>query len=655
MTLYTLKSNSIRTVMFPLLIFSLQTQGDTSTSVEEIYVPEDVTNPAWINDRKDTQIESAETINVYHQFTFTDAQSESGIEFLHRIVDDAGKHYKAVHYDHGNGIAVADINGDNFLDIYLVSQAGPNGLFLNLGNGKFKDITDESGTAVEDAIGVSASFADIDNDGDPDLFVTNVRSPNVLFENQGDGKFKDISVTSGLNYNEHSSSATFFDFDNDGLLDVFLTVVGQYSGNNKKIVGGTVENEKPENDSEYYEGFKDAFAGHLNKGRSRLSILYKNYGDNKFKDVSGDLNLLDLGWSGDATPVDFNNDGWQDLYVLNMQGHDKFWLNENGKRFVNVTDLYFDKTPWGAMGVKSFDYNNDGLFDLLISDMHSDMSEKIGVDKEKLKADWIAENWSPKFLRSNGKSIYGNALYQNSTEGFTEVSDQMNVENYWPWGLSVADINADGWQDVLLTSSMNYPFRYAPNTLLLNDQGKRFVDAEYILGIEPRKNNQTSKPWFQVDCAEQDKTLPICRGRNHKVIVHGAKGTRSSVIFDVDNDGDLDIVTNEFGDHPQVFISNLDQTKDVNYLKIHLMGSRSNKDGLGALVKLTMKNSAVYYQKADGKSGYLSQSSMPLYFGLGDQSEIDTIEVLWPSGQKQIISDNIQENTLMVISETAND
>lgn len=643
---------NISILSLTVLFISPCVSADTDV---HLYVPEDVQKTAGIQNRQSTQLKTSPSLRVPHSFRFVEQREKSGIDFVHRIVDDAGKYYKAVHYDHGNGVAVADINGDDLLDIYFVSQAGPNGLYLNLGNGQFKNITRSSGTALENVIGVSASFADIDNDGDPDLYVTNVKSPNVLFENIGGGKFRDISQFSQLDYNEHSSSATFFDFNRDGYLDLFLAVVGEYTTDQLARVEGTVESEKASTESHYYVGRKDAFAGHLHKSRQRLSRLFVNLGNKKFMDVTREMELADVGWTGDATPVDFNQDGWIDLYVLNMQGPDHYWVNENGKKFTEQTQSLFPATPWGAMGVKSFDYNNDGLLDLMISDMHSDMSEKIGPDREKFKADWITENWTLGFLQDEGKSIYGNALFQQHKDGsFTEVSDLMNVENYWPWGLTVADINADGWQDIFLTSSMNYPFRYAPNSMLLNNQGKQFIDSEYILGLEPREHQHTDKPWFELDCHDKDKSHPICKQQDQHVVVHGALGSRSSAIFDLDEDGDLDIVTNEFGDLPQVLISNLNSADNtVHFLKIELHGKQSNRNAFGARVTVMTKENT-YTKVHDGKSGYLSQSVMPLYFGLAQEDDIESIDILWPSGQRQTIAgEGIAINQLLKFDEPA--
>ena len=151
------------------------------------------------------------------------------------------------------------------------------------------------------------------------------------------------------------------------------------------------------------------------------------------------------------------------------------------------TAQYFPRTPWGAMGIKFFDYDNDGRIDLLITDMHSDMSREPGTDNEKAKAD---VTWTDDYLQGKKSDfIFGNALYHNLGDGkIEEVSDKMGVENYWPWGVSVGDINADGWDDIFIASGMSFPYRYGVNSLLLNDHGQKFRDSEFILGIEPRKN-----------------------------------------------------------------------------------------------------------------------------------------------------------------------
>ena len=600
------------------------------------YVPEDLLDTAWLDRLRAVQVKAAERTSVFRDFQFTDRLEGSGITFRHQVVDDAGRTYKAAHYDHGNGIVVADVDGDGRLDIYFLNQVGGNQLVRNLGGGRFEDITTRAGVAVPAKVSVSASFGDIDNDGDPDLFVTTVRGGNMLFENDGKGRFRDITAESGLTYAGHSSSGVFFDYDRDGRLDLFLVNIGRYTTEETAGDGYT-----------YFVAFEDAFSGHLKPERTEPSILYRNEGGNRFSDVSARVGLSDTAWTGDATALDLNEDGWPDLYLVNMQGDDEYYENVGGTRFVRRSREVFPRTPWGSMGIKVFDVDNDGRQDIFVTDMHSDMSEQVAPEMEKLKSDM---QWPVEFRGTGKTSIWGNALFRKEGPGrFREVSDILNLENYCPWGPSVGDLNADGFDDVFIASGMNYPVRYMINSLRLNDGGRRFVDAEFLVGVEPRAGG-VATPFFELDASGRDRDHPDAAGATGKITVWGARGTRSSVIFDADGDGDLDIVTNEFNTAPMVLLSNLSERTRVRYLSVKLTGTRSNRDGLGAVVRVTA-GGTTYTKVLDGSSGYLSHSVYPLYFGLGAAERVDRVEVAWPSGTRQVVDSGITMNAQIEVRE----
>jgi hypothetical protein len=216
--------------------------------------------------------------------------------------------------------------------------------------------------------------------------------------------------------------------------------------------------------------------------------------------------------------------------------------------------------------------------------------------------------------------------------------------------MSTGDINADGFEDVLISSSMCFPYRYCTNTLLLNVKGERFLNGESVVGLEPRTGSLI-QPWFELDCDGIDKSNPMCRDRTGKVVVWSAVGSRSSLLMDLDQDGDLDVVTNEFNARPQLLFSNLaDQKSSLNFLQIRLTGKTSNRDALGSQVTL-IAGDRKWHQQHDGQSGYLSQSSGPLYFGLGDVATIDQISVQWPSGKTQIVDGPIQSRQTVEIVE----
>ena len=600
--------------------------------------PETIADPPGLEQRRRTQLDTVDQFEIFYAFQFEDRALDSGITFVNRVTEDSGKAYKPVHYDHGNGISVADVDGDHLLDVYFTNQIGSNELWRNLGDGQFENITHSSGVGLPDKISVTASFADTDNDGDADLYVTTVRGGNHLFINAGNGIFSDVTDSAGLGYVGHSSSAVFFDYNRDGLLDLFLCNVGVYTSDEIGPGG-------------YFVGLSDAFEGHLQpEQRNESSILYENLGNNQFSDVTEERGLIDESWSGDASPIDVNGDLWPDLYVLNMQGHDQYFENVGGEYFERKSRDLFPNTPWGSMSIKVFDFDNDTDMDIIISDMHSDMSEDISSERETLKS---RMQWPESTLQSGGTSIYGNAFFQNNGDGtFSEVSDDLGTENYWPWGLSVGDLNADGFTDIFIASSMNFPFRYGVNSVLLNNRGKSFLDSEFILGIEPRRDQRTAKPWFTLDCAATDQANPYCEefGLLEQTSIWGSVGTRSSAIFDLEGDGDLDIVTNEFHDGPMVLISNLTEQTSVRYLAIELVGTQSNRNGVGATVTLRAGDRSQVMTQ-DGQSGYLSQSVMPLYFGLGNANSVDEIIVAWPSGDRQVISGPFEENSTIRIRE----
>jgi len=355
-----------------------------------------------------------------------------------------------------------------------------------------------------------------------------------------------------------------------------------------------------------------------------------------------------------------------------MQGANHLWLNVGGKRFRDATREYFPKTPWGAMGVKAFDFNGDGRLDLFVTDMHSDMWANIEP------GDWAAESRKadtapapPDFFPTGkGGFIFGNALFANRGGGrFLDVSDSVGVETYWPWGPSVDDLNADGWDDIFIGAGMNFPLRYGINSVLLNDGGRKFLPSEFLLGVEPRPNGATEQVWFRLDCGGADREEFFCAAcresggtalgcrwgagpKQDQLTMMGSLGTRSAVALDLDADGDLDIVTNEFNAPPQVLISDLAQRRHLNVLNVRLRGTRSNREGLGARVTVVLPDGRRVLKVLDGKSGYLSQSDLPLYFGLGAEDHAASLEVRWPSGRHQTVDGPIPAGRTIDVIET---
>ncbi|SRR5579871_5113 len=567
---------------------------------------------------------------------FRECATEIGLNWqMHLLPDEQGRTFKINLYDHGSGVAVGDFDGDGFDDIYFVNELGPNALYRNKGDGTFEETTDAAGVAMGDRVCVGATFVDYDNDGNLDLYVTSTRGGNVLFRNLGHGKFKDVTKEAGLTHIGHSQTGVFFDYDNDGLLDLFLTNTAAWT-------------------SDFYDKDVHYWAGKENFGGVILSakesnVLYRNNGDGTFTDVTAKAGLKGRGWAADAAVFDYNDDGQMDLFVTSMFGRCQLYRNDGGY-FTDATLDVLKRTPWGAIGTKVFDLNNDGRLDLFVVDMHSDMW--MGLEYEHNSLAYVQKSWNKKFPYLSGPAeyatplkleaerwriskmgtkyeqlLFGNACYRNDGGGeFTEISDKAGLETFWPWGIADGDFDNDGRVDIFIPAGMGYPFYYWPNSLMMNQGDATFKDEADMLGIEPPARG----------CFLPDKIS----GRD------AARSSRTAAVADFFGDGRLGIVVNNFNDQPYFFKN---EGPRRNYVAFRLRGTKSNRDAIGAVVRLYQKGKIMTRQVQAG-GGYLSQCSRTVHFGLGDNPEIDRVEITWPSGTQQRL-DKVRVNARQDVSE----
>ncbi|MHB1426387.1 MAG: CRTAC1 family protein [Gemmataceae bacterium] len=567
---------------------------------------------------------------------FRECAAEVGLDWrMHFLNDEQGTTFKINLYDHGSGVAIGDFDGDGLDDIYFANELGPNALYRNKGDGTFEDVAAAAGVALGDRVCVGATFIDYDNDGLLDLYVTSTRGGNVLFRNLGYGKFKDVTKEAGLTHVGHSQTGVFFDYDNDGLLDLFLTNTAAWTS------------DAYDKRDHYWIG-KEAFDGVMLSPKES-NVLYRNNGDGTFTDVTAKVGLKGRGWSGDAAAFDYNGDGRMDLFVACMFGRCQLYRNDGG-HFTDVTLDVLGRTPWGAVGTKVLDLNNDGRLDLFVVDMHSDMW--MGADFDQSSRKYALKSWNEKFPSLSGPQeyqkpskvasdlwciatrgtkpeelLFGNACYRNDGGGrFAEISDQAGLETFWPWGIADGDFDNDGLPDIFIPAGMGYPFYYWPNSLMMNQGDCKFKDLAEALGIEPH-----------------------ARGRFLPQDIAGTKAVRSSrtaAVADFFGDGRLDIVVNNFNDQPYFFKN---EGPRRNYVAFRLRGTKSNRDAVGAVVRLYQKRKIMTRQVQAG-GGYLSQCSRTVHFGLGEDTEIDRVEITWPSGTRQRL-DRVQVNARQDIRE----
>jgi hypothetical protein len=570
---------------------------------------------------------------------FLESADKAGLTWrMNFLPDEQGEKFKINLYDHGAGVAVGDFDGDGKDDIYFCNQLGPNALYRNNGDGTFTDIAKDAGVALGDRVCVGATWVDHDNSGKRSLFVTSTRGGNVLFKYQGDGTFQDITERAGLKRVGHAQAAVFFDFDNDGYLDLFVTntagwTTGDYDKQKKYFLGKArfeeVSGSPPED-----------------------NILYRNNRDGTFTDVTAKSGLKGLGWAGDAVAIDFDGDGYMDLFVGNMFGRCQLYRNNGDGTFTDVTAKVLGRTPYGTIGVNTFDATNAGRLDLFAVDMHSDMwmgadwthkSLAPAQEWERKKpptilgpppygpiapraVEKVREEWRKQGVNDE-EVFFGNAYYRNEGGGkFKEVSGPANLETFWPWGIACGDFDNDGFVDLFIPSGMGFPFYYWPNYLLMNQGDGTFADRARELGVEPPRRGKFATP---------------IAGKA------AARSSRSAAVADFRGVGKLDIVVNNFNDQPYYFKNRLPRK---NYVQFRLKGTKCNRDAVGAVVRL-YRGKEVMTRQVHAACGYLAQSSLTVHFGLGDRTDVEKVEITWPGRAAPQVIERPQVNRRIEIEE----
>ncbi len=558
---------------------------------------------------------------------FTNLDNEAtGIKFQNTFFDDGPLNVaNYIYFYNGGGVAVGDINNDGLQDILFTGNMVRNRLYLNKGNFKFEDITQKSGVADKQGWCTGATMTDINNDGKLDIYICRsadinpVMRENLLFINNGDLTFSEKAKQYGLADSGYSTQSAFFDYDKDGDLDCFII-----NHSIQKYTAGVQEN--PALRQEHNAAF--------------ASKLYRNDG-RRFTDVSDSAgitsNVLTFGLS--VAIADYNSDGWPDISVSNdFNEPDYFFINNRNGTFTEQLSKAMDEISLYSMGSDAADYNNDGLVDLLTLDM---MPE----DNKTIKMHSGAENFDKfQFLFTQGfyYQYSRNMLQKNNGDGtFSEVGQLSGVSNTdWSWSALFGDYDNDGNKDLFVTNGYvkdytEMDFMKYSIDRLVRSMHHDSIDAipDYI---KKMPTHQIPNYIFQNNGNETFTKKTEEWGLDQPGVSAGA------AYADLDNDGDLDLIINNSNDYAGIYRNNSEANIKNNFLRIELKGDAANERGIGAKVKLYCKDKQ-YYQEQSPVRGFQSSVDPVLVFGVGLNTEIDSILIIWPNDNFQKLV-NIKPN-----------
>ncbi len=576
--------------------------------------------------------------------------SETGIDFQNIITETFENNITTnINISNGGGVAIADINNDSLPDVYFVSSTGKNKLYLNQGGMKFKDITDAAGVGSENGFEITVSTVDINADGYLDFYVCragpieNDERRNKLFVNNKDLTFTERAKEYGIDDISASTGANFFDYDNDGDLDLYLLNYPTDFSHTRKL------NSKPTADG---KGREPVFSPILPYDSDRL---YRNEGPlangkGGFKDVSKEAGIWNFAYGLAVSIEDFNSDGWMDIYVSNdFIQPDFLYINNGNGTFTNRLTDYFRHISQHTMGTDLADFDNDGLFDLFAVDMLSKTNYR---SKTLQNANPQAAYTS--IIRSGfPEPVVRNVLQRNNGNGsFSDIACLANVfSTDWSWSSLFADMDNDGLRDLFITNGYR---REVTNTDFHN-----FVFSD-IKG----KNKPLNQQFKTID--EFLKLIPTYKLRNYyyrnkgnwefedvtgKWLTTKASWSNGAAYADLDNDGDLDYVVNNLDDPAFVFENQARSKTKGSYLQCKLEGSSANPSGIGATVRIFYGDQQQYACLSPNR-GIFSAVEHLLHFGLGEVQKIDRLQVRWPDGKGQTL-ENIPVNQRLTLNYAA--
>jgi enediyne biosynthesis protein E4 len=506
--------------------------------------------------------------------TYVDVAAAAGITFQH---DNAASAEKYLIETMGSGCGWIDYDQNGWMDLYLVNGAATrlytpqhalrSALYRNNGDGTFTDVTARAGVGAEGLFGMGVAAGDYDNDGFPDLFVLGY-GRCILFHNNGDGTFTDVTGKAGVeNSGRWGSSAAWFDYDNDGRLDLVIANYVDWAPDNNFWCG------------DHGPGLRSYC--HPDNYHGQPPTLYHNNGDGTFTDVSLRSGVgVKPGNGLGVVTFDYDDDGWQDIFIANDSMPNFLFRNNRDGTFREVgymagAAVSMDGTSEAGMGVDAADASGNGRMDLIVTHLDSQLA---------------------RFYQNMGGGVLDDATLRSKISYAT-----FHMSGF---GTRFMDYDNDGWRDIFMSNGhildnierYRSEVRYAEAKLMFRNMGRGiFENVSDRLGADFQRT----------------------------------RVSRGAAIGDFDNDGDLDVLVNNNGEPAQLLRN--DGGNANHWLEIFLIGTRSNRDGVGARVKITAGDLTLYEQRKGGMS-YQSAQDPRLHFGLGAHATVDALEITWPSG-----------------------